>query len=57
MSEKKECSHCWKKGKKPVEIVESRDKHWNTNISCAKCHGDTGCKECEESWERWENGR
>ena len=58
MSEKKECSTCWKEGKKSVEIIESRDKHWETNISCARCHSRaTGCRECKESWELWENRR
>lgn len=58
MSEKKECSSCWEKGQKKVEIIKSRDKHWETNISCAWCHyRTTGCKECKESWERWENSR
>lgn len=58
MTEKKECSTCWKKGKKPVEIIESRDKHWETNICCARCHAEaTNCRECRESWERWEKGR
>ena len=58
MSEKNECSTCWKKGKKSVEIIESRDKHWKDNICCARCHFEaTGCKECGESWKRWENNR
>ena len=43
---------------KVVEIVESRDKHWETNICCARCHAEaTNCRECRESWERWESGR
>ncbi len=44
--------------KKPVEIVKSRDKHWETNICYARCHAEaTNCRECRESWERWENRR
>ena len=55
--EKKYCSTCWSKDKKSVEIIPSRDKHWETNICCAKCHAKaTGCEECRISWERWERG-
>ena len=51
MTEKKEyCSTCWKKGKKSVEIIESRDEHWKDNICCARCHAEaTDCKEYKES--------
>ena len=52
MSEKRECPNS------KHEIINSRDKHWDTNLVCAKCCAKANnCSTCRESWQRWENGR
>lgn len=57
MVEKRECPSCKKNGY-IVEIIDSRDKHWNTNLICAKCCSKANnCSICRESWQRWESGR
>ena len=57
MNEKRECPPCKKNGH-IVEIIDSRDKHWNTNLICAKCCTKVhNCSICRESWQIWESGR
>jgi len=45
MSETRRCPNC------KVEILDSRDKHWDTNLVCADCCSKAnGCAICKMAW-------